>query len=108
MLHKNSEFLPDSVNMILQTFNIRANLSTFRNIINYYQSMLFYNCFTGLELLCNSSFCIGMARFLYLYLTGTQLKQDCKLMIHVHCLAHRLALAVSQSAKEVKNLKEYE
>ena len=29
-------------------------------------------------------------------------------MIHVHCHAHRLALAVSQSAKEVKNLKDYE
>ena len=108
MLHKNSAFLPDSVNMILQTFNIRATLPTFCNAIYFYQSMLFYNCCTGLELLCNSSYCVGMTKFLYLYLTGTQLKQDCKLMIHVHCLAHRLALAVSQSAKEVKNLKEYE
>ena len=30
------------------------------------------------------------------------------LMVHVHCTAHRLALAVSQAAKEVDRVKKYE
>ena len=41
-------------------------------------------------------------------LAGVQLARQCPLLIHVHCYAHRLALAVSQSAKEIVPLKKYQ
>ena len=37
--------------------------------------------------------------------SGVQLKQTHQLLVHVHCTAHRLALAVSQSANQVPQIK---
>ena len=39
---------------------------------------------------------------------GVQLKQVYPLLVHVHCMAHRLALAVSQAAGEIPQLKAYQ
>ena len=37
-----------------------------------------------------------------------QLREDHPLLTHIHCVAHRLALAVSQSANEVQQIKKYQ
>ena len=39
---------------------------------------------------------------------GVKLKRECPVFIHVHCCAHRLSLAVSQSAKEVADVSQYQ
>ena len=39
---------------------------------------------------------------------GVQLKALYPLIIHIHCCAHRLALAVSQAAGEVRSIKKFE
>ena len=39
---------------------------------------------------------------------GVQLKQVYPLLVHVHCMAHRLALVVSQAAGEIPQLKAYQ
>ena len=39
---------------------------------------------------------------------GVQLKQVYPLLVHVHCLAHRLTFVVSQAAGEIPQLKAYQ
>ena len=39
---------------------------------------------------------------------GVKLGRESPLLIHVHCVAHRLALAVSQSAKGIPELAAYQ
>ena len=39
---------------------------------------------------------------------GVQLKQEYPLLVHVYCMAHRLAHAVSQAAGEIPQLKAYQ
>ena len=39
---------------------------------------------------------------------GVQLKERYPILVHVHCMAHRLALAVSQSAGEIPQLRLYQ
>ena len=37
-----------------------------------------------------------------------KMKQENPRMVHIHCVAHKLALAVSQAAASVRSLKTYE